>query len=178
MRYVALLRGIGPINPNMRNDKLRGVLEGLGFKNVQTVISSGNVLFESPSGDPEGLEAAIEQAWPKELGFTSTTIVRSLEKLQNLAASDPFKGIEDMLRSRLNVTFLKKPAKTALNFPYQGRGYTVVAMGDRAVFTIIDTGATKTPDVMSWLEKQFGKEITTRTWKTFYRILKKMNETQ
>lgn len=31
-RYAALLRGIGPGNPNMRNDKLRGVFEGLGLE--------------------------------------------------------------------------------------------------------------------------------------------------
>jgi uncharacterized protein (DUF1697 family) len=51
MKYVALLRGIGPSNPNMRNEKLRGVFEKLGFDNVQTVISSGNVLFQTPTKD-------------------------------------------------------------------------------------------------------------------------------
>lgn len=174
MKYVALLRGIVPMNPNMRNDKLRGVLEGLGFKNVQTVISSGNVLFESPSDDAGGLEAAIEQAWPKELGFNSTTIVRSLEDLQKLTDSEPFNDTEDMPSSRLNVTFLKKDVKNGLKFPYQGQGYVVLGMESRAVFTVIDTSSTKTPNVMSWLEKQFGKEITTRTWKTIHRILTKM----
>jgi hypothetical protein len=29
---------------------------------------------------------------------------------------------------------------------------------------------------MRWLEKEFGKEITTRTWKTVGRILKRMDE--
>lgn len=46
-KYVALLRGIGPSNPNMHGAKLRGVLEGLGFRDVQSVISSGNVIFSS-----------------------------------------------------------------------------------------------------------------------------------
>jgi uncharacterized protein (DUF1697 family) len=45
VKYVALLRGIAPTNPNMRNDKLRGVFEKLSFENVKTVISSGNVVF-------------------------------------------------------------------------------------------------------------------------------------
>lgn len=48
--YVALLRGIGPANPNQRNDKLRGVFEEFGFEDVRTV-SSGNVLFRSDSTD-------------------------------------------------------------------------------------------------------------------------------
>ena len=50
MRYVALLRGIGPANPNMRNEKLRGVLEELGLANVASVISSGNLLFDTEDG--------------------------------------------------------------------------------------------------------------------------------
>ncbi len=33
-RYAALLRGIAPSNPNMTNDKLRGVFEGLGLEGV------------------------------------------------------------------------------------------------------------------------------------------------
>ena len=49
-KYIAFLRGIGPGNPNMRNEKLRGAFEELGFKNVQSVISSGNVIFDSPAG--------------------------------------------------------------------------------------------------------------------------------
>ena len=48
MRYVALLRGIGPSNPNMRNERLRELFQKLGFQNVQTVISSGNVLLVVP----------------------------------------------------------------------------------------------------------------------------------
>lgn len=64
-KYAALLRGIGPSNPNMRNEKLRGVFENLGFQNVQTVISSGNVLFETRSNNIKELEAIIEKALPE-----------------------------------------------------------------------------------------------------------------
>lgn len=77
MRYVALLRGIAPTNPNMHQAKLCGVLERLGFGNVRGVISSGNVVFASRARNVPRLEATIEKAWPKELGFRSTTIVRT-----------------------------------------------------------------------------------------------------
>ena len=40
-RYVALLRGIAPSGPNMTNDKLRGVFEGLGYERVSSVLASG-----------------------------------------------------------------------------------------------------------------------------------------
>ena len=173
MKYVALLRGIGPANPNMRNERLREVFQGLDFQNVQTVISSGNVLFETPSRDVKGLERLIEAAIQMQLGFTSTTIIRSHHHLKRLADSDVYGGIVDAPTTRLNVTFLKERRRINLQFPYyvEQKGYTVVSMRGREVFSVVDlTGAT-TPDLMSWLEKQFGKAITTRTWKTVERIL-------
>jgi uncharacterized protein (DUF1697 family) len=58
--YVALLRGIGPGNPNMTSAKLTDFLESLVFKQVATVITSGNVVFNSPSKDIDKLKAKIE----------------------------------------------------------------------------------------------------------------------
>lgn len=176
-RYVALLRGIAPTNPNMRNDKLRGVFEKLGFENIKTVISSGNVVFESPSRSVRELEDRIENAFPEELGFNSTTIIRSQKQVQQLVDKNPFQGMEHSQTSSLNVTFLKQKRKIDIKFPYnvENRDYTLLGMYDGAICSVIDLTSAKTPDLMIWLEKQFGKEITTRTWKTVERILKAMS---
>ena len=176
-KYVALLRGIAPTNPNMRNDKLRGVFEELGFANVKTVVSSGNVVFESPSRSVRKLEDRIEEALPKELGFKSTTIIRNQKQLQHLVDKNPFKSREHSQKSSLNVTFLKKKRKVDIKFPYEidNRDYTLLGMYDGAICSVIDLTSAKTPDLMLWLEKKFGKEITTRTWKTVERILKAMS---
>lgn len=166
-KYVALLRGIAPLNPNMRNEKLRGVFESLGFSNVKTVISSGNVLFETSSTDEPALETMIEEALTAQLGFHSTTIIRSHKQLQRLARRNPFKG-----REHGHETYLKnKPRNQTLP---EGKGYEVLVMHDRVVFSIVDLTAAKTPGLMNLLEKHFGKEITTRTWKTVERILKRL----
>src|SRR5437868_1402177 len=110
-KYVALLRGIGPSNPNMHQAKLAGVLEGLGFSNVQAVISSGNVIFESSSTDIKALEEQIEKAWPEQLGFNSTTIIRSQAQLQALVDQNPYKNTEHSREFYLLVTFFKNPPK-------------------------------------------------------------------
>ncbi len=47
-------------------------------------------------------------------------------------------------------------------------------MYDGAICSVTDLADSGTPDLMVWLEKKFGKEITTRTWKTVKRILKAM----
>jgi uncharacterized protein (DUF1697 family) len=152
--YVALLRGIGPGNPNMKSEKLKAFFEYLGFKNVSTVIASGNVVFQTLSKNTAALEAKIEKALPEQLGFSRTTIVRSREELEKLIKKNPFKGVEDTLPNYLVVTFFKNRKEE--------------------LCTVINMEEDKTPDFMRQVEKKHGKEITTRTWKTLGRILKKM----
>ncbi|HSX41307.1 MAG TPA: DUF1697 domain-containing protein [Candidatus Saccharimonadales bacterium] len=166
MKYVALLRGIGPANPNMHGSKLKGVLEDLGFKNVMPVISSGNVVFETGQTDISAMETDMERAWPAKLGFNSATIIRSQTQLRALVDADPYKGLEHSRENYLLVTFFKKPSKP--------EGDYVAAKGVNALCSNIDTTASKTPDFMSKLERQYGKDITSRTWLTIHRILKKM----
>jgi uncharacterized protein (DUF1697 family) len=168
-KYVALLRGIGPLNPNMRNEKLRSVFENLGFANVKTVISSGNVIFESDNSDAAAIEQQLETAWPIQLGFRSSTIVRTSEQLHDIIAADFFKGYQHDKKTYLTVTFLKhkKPITKWI-----GRGYKIIAADSYTIYAVVDLSAAKTPDLMLRLEKLVGKEITTRTWKTVERLYK------
>lgn len=174
--YVALLRGIGPANPAMRNDNLNRVAAELGHRNVRTVISSGNLLFESDRANTAALEAEMEAAWAEKLGFTSTTIVRSRERIARLVDAKPFEGLEHGRSSYLLVTFLKHAPPTRLEFPIEppGRSFRLLGMLDQALFSVTDPTNERTPDVMRWLEKAFGKEISSRTWKTVQRIIAKM----
>lgn len=153
MKYVAFIRGVGPENPNMHGEKLKDFFEKLGFTNVTTLLSSGNVIFESEIKDKKYLEDHIEKNLPTMLGFSRSTIIRSYDQLKHLYNSDPFGGQEDLPTSRLNVTFLKTGTE---------------------VFSVIDTVNVGTVKIMAALEKEHGKEITTRTWKTVGRIIKKM----
>ncbi len=175
-KYVALIRGIGPGDPRKTNDKLRGVLEGLGFTNVQSVISSGNIIFESAESDVQKLENQIEAAWPKVLGFHATTIVRSYDQLQNVLKTNFFSDLTHAEGSYLLVTFFKQPTKPIFDVPYQppNKPYVVVGYSDNVLFTVTDNTILKTTDLMTWLEKQFGKDITSRTPLTVQRIIKRM----
>lgn len=175
-KYVALVRGIGPGDPRKTNEKLRGVLEGLGFTGVQSVISSGNIIFESPEADVSKLERTVEAAWPKMLGFEATTIIRSLAQLQKILSTSFFDSMTHSEGSYLLLTFFKKPTKVEFQLPYQvpEKPYKIMGFSDNVLFTVTDNSINKTTDLMSWLEKQFGKEITSRTPLTIQRIVKKM----
>jgi uncharacterized protein (DUF1697 family) len=162
----------------MHGAKLKGVLDDLGFRNVQTLISSGNVLFESSSKDSAAMEAKIEAAWPQKLGFNSTTIIRSQDELKGLVAKNPYKGVDHSRQNYQLVTFFKKPLKSELKFPFtpEHKAYTLLGQYQNAIYSRVDTTGAKTPDFMLWLERQFGKEITSRTYKTVQRIIKKMEQ--
>lgn len=177
-RYAALLRGIMPSNPNMRNEKLRSVFEGLGFEAVGSVLSSGNVVFGSPESDAAALESRIQKALNAELGIGGGTILRSRAELRALVDSDPFPGLTHGRGTYLTVTFLKDRAAAAPDTLPAGLAPAVRIVGydeaAAAVLAVIDNTASTTPDHMAWLETVYGKDITTRTWLTVQKVLAKL----
>ena len=172
--YVALIRGIGPGDPRKSNESLRGVLEELGFADVRSVISSGNVVFSAPDGSStEDLGDRIEAAWPELRGFAATTIVRSREQLASLIEKLPFGDLEHGRESYQLVTFFKHPVAQAQT-PPDDLAIRSLGLVDGALCSVSDTTRTRTPDAMKWMERVYGKESTSRTPLTLERILKKM----
>lgn len=166
------------MNPSMKNEKLREVCRGLGLDNVQTVISSGNVIFDSDARDRSKLENMIEAAWPEQLGFTSTTILRTSEQIEALVAATPFGDLEHGPETYLLVTFAKHPLEVDVDLPHQppDRDYTLMGATTGELFSVTDTVNSATPDVMNWIESRFGKEVSSRTWLTVLRVRDRMRE--
>ena len=179
-KFVAMLRGIGPGNPNMTGEKFRAFFEELGFTDVQAVLASGNIIFSSPADDTDALAKRIEKALPQKLGFSRSVIIRSQAELQNLIDLDPFEGAEQTHNkgSYLLITFFRQTPDISIKFPYQpeNKPYTLLGKIDNAIYGSVDMSSGKTPDYMAWLEKQFGKDITSRTPKTIRLILSRMNK--
>ena len=48
-RYIAFLKAINVGGHNVKMDQLRKIFESMQFKNVETFIASGNVIFETES---------------------------------------------------------------------------------------------------------------------------------
>lgn len=161
----------------MRNENLRAVCRDLGFDRVSTVIASGNIVFDAHSGDPAELEAELEAAWPERLGFESRTILRSRDELGRMLAAAPFGELVHGKEQYLLATFTQvpippgwSPARRPTDVPFE-----VVGVTEREIFTVADVTARRAPDVMGWLEHELGKGITSRTWLTVQRIVRKMD---
>lgn len=182
MRYAAFLRGIGPGNPNMHNSKICPVFESLGFTDVKGVLASGNIVFTAVKTNPTKLEKQIQQALTKHLGLSSKAIVRSQRSLQHIVHNNPFEGKQHSRESYLTVTFLKYPPEGSIPVPHQSenKAINVFAYDSdvRAVFSITNVTIEKGSGFMVWFEKQFSKNITTRTWLSVQRILAACLKTQ
>ncbi|MGV9662367.1 DUF1697 domain-containing protein [Nocardia niigatensis] len=174
-RYAAFLRGIMPTNPNMRSEKLRGVFEGLGFEGVSTLLTSGNVVFRSADTDVPALEAKVQQALNAELGIPGGTLIRTQAQLQTLVDSDPFAGLTHGRETYLTVTFVREASKSIPDFPSATVRIIRFDKPCRALLSVIDNTDPSTTGFMSVVEKAWGKDITTRTYLTVQKALKKMD---
>ncbi len=71
-------------------DELRRLFEGMGFARVETFIASGNVIFETASGDSRALEQQIEASLQSALGYSVATFLRTTAELGEIARYAPF----------------------------------------------------------------------------------------
>jgi uncharacterized protein (DUF1697 family) len=162
-RYVAFLRGVGPMNASM--PALKACFEAAGFTDVRTLLSSGNVAFDSRSASPATLERRAEKAMQSGLDHSFRTIVRSAESLRRFLDAEPFAEFALPPHAKRVVTFLRGPAQLALELPIERDGATILRCSGAEVLSAYGPGP-KGPVFMSLLERTFGTDITTRTLDT------------
>ena len=176
-KFVAFLRGInvgGHHKVPMAD--LRRTLGRLGLEDVQTLLNSGNVIFATEQRDVAHLENTISSDLARTFGFSIPVIVRPAKSIQQLYAKNPFAGIVVTKDIRLYVTFMKKKVEFGLALPWTSDdgSYKIIDVRDDIVLSVLDLSRSKTPKAMEALEKMFGKDVTTRNWKTIERLVGKM----
>jgi uncharacterized protein (DUF1697 family) len=150
---------------NCKMPALRAAFEATGFTDVKTVLGSGNVLFSTRTASIPTLQRRAEAAMLEHLGQAFFTIVRSVDALRELLASDPYRPFRLPPGSKRIVTFLREPAAKKLKLPIEFEGARILAMREGEIFSAY-VRTPKGPVFMSLIERTFGKEVTTRTWDT------------
>lgn len=167
MRYIALLRGVFPVNaPNV---KLIALFEELGLADLQTIGSSGNVLFTASERDGAKLEVGIEQALYSLLGKNALAVVLSAAQVKSLVESAPFGERVHAPTTYLAVTFFKHALADTASNP----NAVYYDPSTNALCTVNDN--TAKPHFMTRLEHEYGKENTTRTWSVVLKIANRLD---
>lgn len=168
-RYAALLRGVTPMNCAM--PALARAFERGGFADVKTVLGTGNVVFGAEATPIGALERRVEAAIAKHLGRHFPTIVRPVDALRRLVASDPFAAMRLAPGSKRVVTFLRARPKADLELPIELHGARILARRGSEVFSAYER-TPKGPVFMVLIERTYGKDVTTRTWETVEKVVR------
>ena len=180
VRHVAFLRGInvGGHKPVKMAD-LRTAFLAMGFRNVKTVLASGNVLVDwlPEAGLPESafdLTVHMEQCLRKTFGHSIAVTLRTLRDLQCLVGSDPFEGVAMTPDTRLYVTFVSDARTGGRDFTYAAPEgdlrITRVTSGELCSVLVLSP-TRSTTDLMALLERELGSGITTRNWNTIIKMV-------
>jgi len=166
-RYAAFLRGVSPMNAKM--PELKRAFELAGFTDVKTVLSSGNVVFDTRARSEHAIVKKAEASMQEHLGRAFATIVRPVEVLRKILASDPYAPFDVDAEAKRVVTFLRgKPGRT-LRLPVERDGARILCLIGREAYTAyVRTHAG--PVFMDLIAETFGKDQTTRTWDSVAKV--------
>ncbi len=151
---------------------LKKTFESMGFKNVKTILASGNVVFEAP-GQDRRLDLTVGRGLEKAFGFPVKVVLRTVRELRTMVESDPFKGIPSGPDIKFYVTFLaqRTPDRSRLRVPSSAKDVRIVRVTRGEIFSAVTLSpGVGTPDLMAFLDKALGDASTTRNWNTIIRI--------
>lgn len=154
--------------------ELREAVESLGFRNVRTILASGNLLFDSSATNPKVLSGTIETALNERFGLNVGVLIRTMEELQRLWNANPFKSVKVTPETRLYVTFLMEKPKSILKIPYESsdKNFKILYVSDSEVCSVLKlSDKFGTTDLMAILEKEFGPKVTTRSLNTIQKLI-------
>ncbi len=172
MEYAAFLLGINVGRRIVKMAALKALVEKEGYKNVRTVLASGNVRFDAGSASPAAITKKLEPALEKAFGFKIEVIIRSISELEKILKADPFKKVIVTKNTRLYVTFLSSKLQKPEKSRKVSSQYEVLKVTEGEVYSHLEISEQlKTPDIMKEMSNSYGKKITTRNWNTLHKVV-------
>jgi uncharacterized protein (DUF1697 family) len=173
MLHIALLRAVnlGAHNKVGMPD-LRALVSGLGFGGVQSLLHTGNLVFDGGRASPGALERKLEAALERELGISTDVFVRTAREWEAMIAANPFAREAADNPSGLAVLCLKSAPRpdqlAALRESIVGRE-RVDTVGPHA-FIVYPDGLGASRLTLDRIEKMLGTRGTARNWNTAVKL--------
>ncbi len=111
MKYIVMLRGINISGKNkISMSMLKSVLEEEGFKNVSTILNSGNVILETEVASKETLAKKIFNIIKENFNFEIPVFVTTESELKDVVNKSPDWWGTDDKNIYDNLIFIIPPA--------------------------------------------------------------------
>ena len=144
---------------------LSALFVSLGYKDVKTLLNSGNVVFAGP----KVVESKIEAAFTERFGFSSRITIVGSKEMSEIVQANPIAEIPDP--SRFLVAFLKTEAHRELLAPIQEAVWhpEAFALGKRAAYLWCPEGVLASR-VGEAVNKTLKDSVTIRNWSTVLKL--------
>jgi uncharacterized protein (DUF1697 family) len=173
MVYLALLRGInvGP-HKQVGMAELRDLVARLGFTDVQSLLRTGNLVFQGRSQPAAQLERLLEAETRKRLGLDTDFFIRTPDEWKEVVAANPFRKEAERDPAHLLVMFLKDApdAGTVKALQAAVAGREVVRASGRHAYVVYPDGIGRSKLTHVLIEKKLGTRGTGRNWNTVLKL--------
>ncbi|TCM17924.1 uncharacterized protein (DUF1697 family) [Novosphingobium sp. PhB165] len=175
-RYCAFFASINVGGNRLTMADLRYALEREDIANVETVIASGNVLFDYDDRPTEGLEELFEYVMRERFDMQTFAAVRNRAEVLAAVEQNPFVGGSE---DKFVHTFLLERQPTQAQFDklvadYAGRGDETLALGPRSLYVDFVHGVAESRLTSAFIERKLGCRGTARNVRSLARIVAKM----
>jgi uncharacterized protein (DUF1697 family) len=177
MLYLALLRGInvgGKTSVTMAD--LKKVCESLNYRNINTYLQSGNIIFETKTSDQSKVSEELEKALFDKLHVKVRIIVRTKEEMRQIIRENPHLKQKELNIDKMHVTFLyelKNTIDISRLADVKDPDELFVIRG-REIYLYCPNGYGRTKINNQAFEKAFDTAATTRNWHTTSKLYEMM----
>jgi uncharacterized protein (DUF1697 family) len=177
-RQVALLRGINNAGRARRvaMADLRALFESLGFRDVRTLLNSGNIVFSVPAKRRDDVLARIENALASRLQLTSPVTVLSAGEVAAAVRDNPFSDVATNLSRLLVVVPLVRSGLRRLQPLLKERwAPEAFALGSRVAYLWCAGGVAKSP-LWTAVDRALERSGTARNMATMTKLMAAVEE--
>jgi len=172
---IAFLRGVNMTGHNMiKMADLAALFKKLGFKDAETYIQSGNVIFTDPdSGTDKEIELLIEEAIRKQLGHDISVMIRTAKELKRILLLNPFIPTEEFDQAKHATIFLKESPGQSQTEKLAGIDFPPdkFSVSGKEIFIWCPNGFGKTKLYTNFFENKMKVIGTARNWKTISNLV-------
>ena len=176
--HVALLRGVNVGGAHrLPMAQLAEILACCGARNIETLLQSGNALFEAPDDQAYSIAAAVEATLLSALGFAAPIVLRSATQWREIFTRNPFLS-EGADPAHLHVAVwngIISPGRLASLDSGRSEVDSFRA-GENCLFLHLPNGVARSKLTNAWLDASLRATCTFRNWATALRLAKRLEE--
>lgn len=170
---IALLRAINLAGKNMVSmSDLRSMMEALGFKDVRSLLQSGNLIFSGGAKKGAALEQALEREVEDRLKLRVVFLVRTAREWQAIISNNPFPDEATRDPAHVVVQVLKDaPGRGAVEALRSAvKGPEMIQAVGKQLYVVYPHGIGRSKLTNRLIEDKLGTRGTARNWNTVLKL--------